>query len=79
LESWLKKSMSEELILNKIDQEKEGYVEFLRKLIQSDSINPPGNEKNVALIIEEYLKNIGIKTETFPFGNNRANLVICFN
>ena len=71
--------MSEELIINKIEQEQEQYVEFLRKLVQSDSINPPGNEKNVALIIEEYLKGLGIKTEIFPFGNNRANLVAYLN
>jgi succinyl-diaminopimelate desuccinylase len=71
--------MSEELIINKIEQEKEHYVEFLRKLVQSDSINPPGNEKNVALIIEEYLKDLGIKTEIFPFGNNRANLMAYLN
>ncbi|MBY9008513.1 MAG: ArgE/DapE family deacylase [Candidatus Lokiarchaeota archaeon] len=71
--------MSEELIINKIEQEKEEYVEFLKKLVQSDSINPPGNEKNVALIIEEYLKDIGIKTEIFPFGNNRANLMAHLN
>ena len=71
--------MSEELILNKIEQEKEEYIEFLRKLVQTDSINPPGNEKNVALIIEEYLKKIGITTDVFPFGNNRANLVAYLN
>jgi len=71
--------MSEELIINKIEQEKEEYIEFLRKLVKSDSINPPGNEKNVALLIEEYLKGIGIKTEIFPFGNNRANLIAYLN
>jgi succinyl-diaminopimelate desuccinylase len=71
--------MSEELILNKIEQEKEEYIEFLMKLVQSDSINPPGNEKNVTLIIEEFLKGLGIKTDVFPFGNNRANLIAYLN
>jgi len=71
--------MNEELILNKVEQEKEEYIEFLKKLVQSDSINPPGNEKNVAIIIEEFLKASGIKTEIFPFGNNRANLVAYLN
>jgi succinyl-diaminopimelate desuccinylase len=71
--------MSEELIIDKIERQKEEYIEFFRKLVQSDSINPPGNEKNVALIIEGFLKDIGIKTEVFPFGNNRANLVAYLN
>ncbi len=71
--------MSEKLIIDKIEQEKEDYIEFFRKLVQSDSINPPGNEKNVAVIIEDYLKALGVKTEIFPFGNNRANLVAYLN
>ena len=71
--------MSEKLIIDKIEQEKEDYIEFFRKLVQSDSINPPGNEKNVALIIEEFLKDKKIKTDVFPFGNNRANLVAYLN
>ena len=71
--------MSEKSILNEIDQNKEEYVEFFRKIVQADSINPPGNEKNVAIIIEDYLKEKGIKTEIFPFGDNRANLIAYLN
>ena len=71
--------MSEKSILNEIDQNKEEYIEFLRKIIQADSINPPGNEKNVAIIIEDYLKEKGIKSEIFPFGDNRANLFSFLN
>ena len=75
--------MSENLILNEIlneiDQNKEDYIEFFRKLVQADSINPPGNEKNVAIIIEDFLEEKGIKTEIFPFGDNRANLIAYLN
>ncbi|MHA1509991.1 MAG: M20 family metallopeptidase, partial [Promethearchaeota archaeon] len=71
--------MSVESIIAKIEQNKEIYIEFLRTLIQSDSVNPPGNEKNVASIIEEFLKDLEIKTEIFPFGNNRANLIAYLN
>lgn len=71
--------MSVESIITKIEQNKEIYVDFLRKLIQSDSINPPGNEKNVALVIEDFLKDLNIKTEIFPFGNNRVNLIAFLN
>ena len=71
--------MSEELILNRIESNREEYIEFFRELIKADSYNPPGNEKNVALKIEEYLKKSNIKCDIFPFGNNRANLIAYLN
>ncbi|MFX0106451.1 MAG: M20 family metallopeptidase [Candidatus Hodarchaeota archaeon] len=71
--------MSEELILNEIDMNTDEYIEFLRELIQTESFNPPGDEKNVAIKIEKYLKNAGIKCEVFPFGENRANLIATLN
>ncbi|MFW9938614.1 MAG: M20 family metallopeptidase [Candidatus Thorarchaeota archaeon] len=71
--------MSEELILTEIEENKEEYVNFFRDLISAESYNPPGNEKNVALKIESYLKDIDIKCELFPFGNNRANLLAYLN
>ena len=71
--------MSEELLMNEIENNKEEYIEFLRDLIQAESYNPPGNEKNVALIIEKYLKNANVDCEIFPFGENRANLIAYLN
>ncbi len=71
--------MSEEVIISEIDNNKEEYIEFLRELIRAESYNPPGNEKNVALVIEKYLNNAGIKSEIFPFGDNRANLIAYLN
>jgi succinyl-diaminopimelate desuccinylase len=71
--------MSKKLILDEIENNIEEYIEFLRELIQAESYNPPGNEKNVALKIQEYLKGTGIKNELFPFGTNRANLIAYLN
>ena len=71
--------MSEELILKEIESNKEEYIEFLRELIKTESYNPPGNEKNVALKIEEFLKKSNIKCDIFPFGDNRANLIAYLN
>ncbi|MFX0138663.1 MAG: M20 family metallopeptidase [Candidatus Hodarchaeota archaeon] len=71
--------MSEELILNEINKNTEEYIDFLRELVQTESYNPPGNEKNVALKIEKYLKNVGIKCEIFSFRENRANLIATLN
>ena len=71
--------MSEELILKEIENNKEEYVEFFRELIKTESYNPPGNEKNVALKIEEFLKDSNIKCDIFRFGENRANLIAYLN
>ena len=71
--------MSEELIINEIENNKDEYIEFLRDLIKAESYNPPGNEKNVAIEIEKYLKDTNIKCEIFPFGENRANLIATLN
>ncbi|MFW9971206.1 MAG: M20 family metallopeptidase [Candidatus Odinarchaeota archaeon] len=71
--------MSEELILNEIENNKDEYIEFFKTIVQTESYNPPGNEKNVALQIEKYLKKVGIQYEIFPFGDNRANLLATLN
>ena len=67
--------MSENLIIKEIEENQEEYIEFLRELIKSDSYNPPGNEKNVAVKIDKYLQEAGVKCEVFLFGGNRANLI----
>ena len=71
--------MVEDQILNEIEQNQEEYITFLQDLIKAESYNPPGNEKNVALIIEKYLKDANIKYEMYPFGDNRANLFTYLN
>ena len=67
--------LAEELILNEIENNQEEYIEFLIDLVQTNSFNPPGNEKNVAVKIAQYLKDVGITCEVFPFEDNRANLM----
>ena len=71
--------MSEDQILSEIEQNQDEYITFFQELIQAESYNPPGNEKNVALVIDKYLKNANIKSEIFSFGDNRANLVAYLN
>ncbi len=71
--------LEEELIIQEIEDNTEEYIEFLRDLIQTNSYNPPGNEKNVAMMIEQYLNEVGINCEIFPFGDNRANLIATLN
>ena len=71
--------MEKDLILDEIEKNREEYIEFLRELIQTESYNPPGNEKNVALVIKKYLEDANIECEIFPFGENRANLFSALN
>jgi len=71
--------MTEDIILNKIEENKEEYINFFQQLVKTNSYNPPGNEKNVANKIQDYLKTLNVKCEVFPFGNNRANLIAYLN
>ena len=71
--------MIEEQIINDIDTNKEQYIDFLQKIIQAESYNPPGNELNVGLLIEEYLKSVDIESQLFSFDDNRANLIAFLN
>jgi len=71
--------ISEEILLKEIDESKEEFVNFLKELIQTDSYNPPGNEKNIAVKIGNYLKGAGIEAEIFEYDDNRANLIAYLN
>lgn len=71
--------MTEESILNEIESNKEEYISFLQRLVQINTYNPPGNEMDLAVEIEKYLKETGIESEIFPFGDNRANLIATLN
>ncbi|MCM8773379.1 MAG: ArgE/DapE family deacylase [Candidatus Omnitrophica bacterium] len=50
-------------------------VGIVKKLIQIDSQNPPGREKEIALFIKYFLKDIGVDSKIFEFNKNRYNLV----
>ncbi|MHA1268268.1 MAG: M20 family metallopeptidase [Candidatus Helarchaeota archaeon] len=67
------KIIEEKEILSNIDSEE--IITLCQKLIQTNSINPPGNEYNVARVISNFLKENGIDCEIFDMGNNRANLI----
>jgi succinyl-diaminopimelate desuccinylase len=67
--------ITQEMLLKEIEENKEEYIKFLQNLIQTDSYNPPGNEKNVAVKIENYLKKVDIDAKIFEYDDNRANLI----
>ena len=50
-------------------------IDFLKKLLVTNSVNPPGNEEEVAQIISDKLKENGIEATIRSLGHNRAYLV----
>lgn len=62
-------------ILEEIDEHKNEYIEFLQEIIQTNSYNPPGNEKDVAVKLKNYFDRFNIENELFPVENNRANFI----
>jgi succinyl-diaminopimelate desuccinylase len=54
-----------------IDRE---IIELCRRLIQSRSINPPGNELEIALFAADYLSRAGLKAELVEHGEGRASV-----
>lgn len=50
-------------------------INLLKDLLNINSVNPPGNEEQVARVIAEKLKESGIESTIRPLGPNRAYLV----
>ena len=50
-------------------------LELLHLLISHDTVNPPGNEKQLALALKDYLAKEGIESEVDEFEPERANLI----
>jgi succinyl-diaminopimelate desuccinylase len=72
-------NMTEEQILKDIEKNREMYIDFFRDVLKAKSYNPPGDELNVAKVIDGFLKKFNITSEIYPFGENRANLVASLN
>lgn len=53
----------------------EQAVSFLKEVVQINSVNPPGNEEEVALKLKALLDEHGIETELVKYDENRTNLV----
>ena len=50
-------------------------VALLKRLIQIDSTNPPGNTEKIAAFIKKYLKELRVPCQTFTFKKGLVNLV----
>ena len=48
---------------------------LVQRLIQTDSVNPPGNEAALARFIEQEMLALGLEVNTYAFASNRPNVV----
>lgn len=53
----------------------ENVISLTRKLIAFDTINPPGNEKEIALYVGNLLSENGFKVEYIPFETDRLHVI----
>lgn len=54
---------------------KENVTKLLQDLIKIDSQNPPGDEREIIIFIRNYLKQLGLNSQTYEFQKDRLNLV----
>jgi acetylornithine deacetylase/succinyl-diaminopimelate desuccinylase-like protein len=50
-------------------------VELLQRLLQTKTVNPPGNEADAASILQAYLSEAGVKAQMLVSPGRRATLV----
>lgn len=54
-------------------------VSLLKKIVQINSVNPPGNETLVADELKKLLEEHGIETELVEYSDGRSNLIATLN
>ncbi len=54
-------------------------IKLTQDLIRIDSQNPPGNERDIALFVSNYLKGLGLKVKIYEFKPRRSNIVASLN
>jgi succinyl-diaminopimelate desuccinylase len=65
----------EDRVLEIIDSKREELASFLQRLIQFESVNPPGNEGPIARFIAERLQESGFEVELVEVAKGRLNVV----
>lgn len=53
----------------------EAALDLLRELIRRPTINPPGDERGVAAVLDAYLSDAGVETETLVSPGGRTSIV----
>lgn len=50
-------------------------IKLAQKLIQINSCNPPGDEREITSFIKNYLKKLGVSSKIYEFKSRRQNIV----
>ena len=62
-------------LLSSIDQNLDAYVKFLQQFIQTPSPNPPGDTRNAADVVIDFLKSQGIDSRVIAPKAEKPNVV----
>lgn len=63
------------LVLEKVDQSRDKYINLLREVIRIPSPNPPGNEEQVADYCAAFLRQQGMDVQLIePFKSRKSNI-----
>ncbi len=65
--------MKNQSILTAIDQDR--VVTLLQKMIQTKTVNPPGDEKPLAELLAQEMSSFGLQVQTIDLAENRANVI----
>jgi succinyl-diaminopimelate desuccinylase len=65
----------EEGLLREVDRLRPRLIETAQQLIRTPSVNPPGDEREVAEIIREKLTSLGLKTRVVARAPRRPNVL----
>ncbi|MCF7836835.1 ArgE/DapE family deacylase [Candidatus Gracilibacteria bacterium] len=55
--------------------DKKLLLTILKKLVAANTVNPPGNEDRVVKVIEQFLKNLGVKYRVYRKAPGRGNII----
>jgi len=65
----------EEKVLDYINKHTDDLIDIVRRLVEVDSVNPPGNEARVAEVVRKELDKIGVPYKTYEKEKERTNLI----
>lgn len=71
-------TMDRDSLLNLIDSEKDGHIAFLQAFVQAPSPNPPGDTRQAAAVICEYLRQKNVPVATMAGKAELPNVVSQF-